>query len=78
MKRMTITPKPQNKKKTLKRLFGLASTRVFLVFLVFYCFVLALTAKNQTKTFCFFCLFEGLWLEKITKNQKKNLFFAFQ
>ena len=52
--------------KTLKRLFGLASKHVFLVFILFFW----LWNAKAEKTLCFFCFFEGLWLEKITKKQK--------
>jgi len=52
----------------LKRLFGFASKNVFLIFILFF-FGFEMQKK---KKHCVFCFFEGLWLEKITKNQKNT------
>ena len=66
--------KTKNQKtKTLKRLFGLASKNVF--FLIFILFFLALKCKSR-KNIVFFVFFEGLWLEKITKHKKNKFFFC--
>jgi hypothetical protein len=60
----------KQKNKTLKRLFGLAS-KVFFFQIVFFCLFWFWNATTKKKL-VFVLFFEGLWLEKITKNQKNT------
>ena len=63
------TQNPKSKNQNFEETFWFSLKTCFFGF--HFVFFRLWNAKAE-KTLCFFCFFEGLWLEKITKNQKNT------